>query len=135
MPGKTVLDRAVCNYGHRIGHHSTNSYFPFILPSAQRFFIASDSRFLPSGVIPPRLFPFEAVRRLATAFVFLAAPGEYDSTSAPMARFSRSRSCFKSETIFSRSKARSLLSLVRLISLSLYVTVVAIELTRSRYLL
>jgi hypothetical protein len=29
---------------------------PFFLRSAQRLFIANDSRFLPAGVMPPRLF-------------------------------------------------------------------------------
>jgi len=32
------------------------------LRSAQRFFIASDNRFLPSGVMPPRFLPFVAGR-------------------------------------------------------------------------
>jgi hypothetical protein len=36
------------------------SYERFLLYSAQRLFIISDNRFLPSGVMPPRFFPFEA---------------------------------------------------------------------------
>src|SRR5208337_1672718 len=36
-------------------------YKPFFLRSAQRFFIASDNRFLPSGVRPPRLRLFDVV--------------------------------------------------------------------------
>src|ERR1700676_5744942 len=35
-------------------------YEPFFLRSAQRFFIVSDSRLLPSGVSPSRFFPFNA---------------------------------------------------------------------------
>ena len=41
----------------------THSYLRFILPSLQRFFIARESRLLPSGVRPPRLrfFTFVAL--------------------------------------------------------------------------
>ena len=35
-------------------------YEPFFLRSAQRLFIANESRFLPSGVMPPRVFPLDA---------------------------------------------------------------------------
>jgi hypothetical protein len=36
-------------------------YELFVLRSAQRFFIARDSRFLPSGVIRPRSFPLDEI--------------------------------------------------------------------------
>jgi hypothetical protein len=84
----------------------SRAYVPFFFRSAHRFFIANDSRLLPSGVIPPRLFPFDAVT--ATA-IFLAVRGEFDASSAAIARLSLSLSCFSSPTILSRSKVRSFL--------------------------
>ena len=85
------------------------SYAPFFLRSAQRFFIAKDSRRLPSGVIPPRFFPFDAA---VTRLIFLVVRGAFDPSIAAMTRLSRSLSRFKSVTIFSRSKMFS--SLFRL---------------------
>lgn len=84
---------------------STNSYFPFpfILPSAQRFFIASESRLLPAGVSPPRLRFFVELP-LGLPMRFLPAGDKPDPRSAVIARLSRSRSFVKSETIFARSK-------------------------------
>jgi hypothetical protein len=47
------------NYANRIVRNEltggSKSYPRFFRFSAQRFFIASDNRFLPAGVIPPRL--------------------------------------------------------------------------------
>ena len=96
--------------------YSANSYFRFILPSAQRLFIANDSRLLPSGVISPRFFLF-VVLPLGLPMRFLPPCDKAEPKSAAMACPSRSRSSFKSETIFSRSKVRSLLLLVSVISL------------------
>jgi hypothetical protein len=81
-------------------------YRPFFLYSAQRFFIASDNRFLPSTVRRPRLLLF-AVGAEAAAFPFEVAAGESGPSSAAMARLSRSLSLFNSATILSRSKIRS----------------------------
>jgi hypothetical protein len=119
----------------RLCTQPTDSYFRFILPSAQRFFMASDSRLLPSGVSPPRL-RFFVVLPLGLPMRFLA-PGdtgdETDPRSAAMTRLSRSRSFVKSETTFARSKVR--LSFCRERDFAhAYDSVVAIEITRSRYL-
>ena len=51
-------------------------YRPFFRRSAQRFFIASDNRFLPSAVRRPRLLLF-AVGAEAAAFPFEVAAGEW----------------------------------------------------------
>ena len=80
-------------------------YRPFFRRSAQRFFIASDNRFLPSAVRRPRLLLF-AVGAEAAAFPFEVAAGWVPS-SAAMARLSRSLSLFNSATILSMSKIRS----------------------------
>jgi hypothetical protein len=66
------------------------------LRAAQRFFIISDKRFLPSGVIPPRLFLF-AVGPLRVPFLLVAAGPT--PNRAEIARPSRSLSFFKSATI------------------------------------
>jgi len=91
------------------------SLFPlhlaFFLRSAQRFFIASDNRLLPSGVRPPRS-RFFVVLPLGLPMCFLPPSEKADPKSAAMACPSRSRSFFKSETIFARSKVRVLLLLV-----------------------
>jgi hypothetical protein len=87
-------------------------YFAIFLRSAQRFFIASDSRFRPAGVMPPRFFLFVALP-LGLPTRFLLPGDKADPTSAPMARPKLSRSFFKSETTFARSKVRSLLFLVQ----------------------
>ena len=78
----------------------------FFLRSAQRFFIASDNRFLPSAVRPPRLLLL-AMGAEAAAFAFEVAAGESVPSSAAMARLSRSFSLFNSATILSTSKIRS----------------------------
>jgi hypothetical protein len=85
------------------------SHDPFFLRSAQRFFIANDNRLLPSGVRPPRSFPFNAAERGVAIFVFLATGVEFAPSSAAMARLSLSLSCFKSASILSRSKVYSFL--------------------------
>ena len=82
-------------------------YKPFFLRSAQRFFIAIDSRFLPSGVKPPRSRRFDVVPFGLPARLFLLPPDKADSKSAAIARPSRSASSFNSATNFSRSKIRS----------------------------
>lgn len=79
------------------------SYFLFILPSAQRFFMASDSRLLPSGVSAPDL-RFLDVLPLGLPTRLLTRCDEADPRSAVMARPSRSRSFCKSEISFARSK-------------------------------
>jgi hypothetical protein len=79
---------------------------PFFLRSAQRFFIAIDSRFLPAGVRPPRLRFFEVVP-LGLPTFFLPPPEKADPKSAEIARPSLSLSFAKSATNFSRSKVRS----------------------------
>ena len=77
------------------------------LRSAQRFFIAIDNRFLPSGVRPPRLRFFDVVPFGLPTRVFLPPPDKADPTSAAIARPSLSLSSFNSATNFSRSKIRS----------------------------
>ena len=72
----------------------------------QRFFIASDNRFLPSAVRRPRLLLF-AVGAEAAAFPFEVAAGEWVPSSVAIARLSRSLSLFNSATILSMSKIRS----------------------------
>src|SRR5260370_29657039 len=81
-------------------------YRPCFRRSGQRFFIASDNRFLPSAVRRPRLLLF-AVGAEAAAFPFEVAAGEWVPSSAAMARLSRSLSLFNSATILSMSKIRS----------------------------
>ena len=77
--------------------------------SAQRFFIASDKRFLPAGVIPPRRFfllPGAEVLR-ALPLVHVAMLEEADSISAAIALPIRSLSLSSSDTIFCMSKVCS----------------------------
>jgi hypothetical protein len=80
------------------------SHDPFFLRSAQRFFMANDNRLLPSGVMPPRSFPFNAAERGVAMFVFLATGVEFAPSSSAMARLSLSLSCFRSASILSKSK-------------------------------
>ena len=83
------------------------TYKPFFLRSAQRFFIASDNRLLPSGVIPPRRFLFgkwPAARRL-----FFEVRGEIVPSRALIARVILSPSCLRSARIFLKSKLFSFL--------------------------
>jgi hypothetical protein len=79
-------------------------YERFFPRSAQRFFIASDRRFLPSGVIPPRRRPDVGV---PAARVFLAVDDDALPSSALIARSIRFRSAVSSDKIFCRSKVRS----------------------------
>jgi hypothetical protein len=80
---------------------------PFFLRSAHRFFMSSESRFLPSLLIPPRRFLFAG-----TAFALALGPGfrprlapvDPIPTRALIAFTNRSRSFFKSATILSISK-------------------------------
>ena len=90
-------------------------YEVFFLRSAQRFFIASDKRLLPSGVIPPPSRAFNTGGRGTETLVFLAIRGEVVPSKSAMARLSRSLSFFKSATILSRSKTGFSLSFVSLI--------------------
>jgi hypothetical protein len=53
---------------------------PFFLFSAHRFFIMSDSRFLPAGVRRSRFF-FLRVTGLGTALLFAVALGESPSSA------------------------------------------------------
>ena len=87
------------------GIFSMDCYTPFLLRSAQRRFIDSDSRLLPSGVRRWRLFTFEAAWRGAAAPL---APDVSIPSSAATARLSRSLSRFKSATILSMSNVCSL---------------------------
>jgi hypothetical protein len=87
---------------------SSRVYLPIFLRSAQRFFIASDNRLRPSGVMPPRFFLF-VVLPLGLPTRFFPPGANAEPKSAPMARLNLSRSFFKSETTFARSKVRSLL--------------------------
>lgn len=98
----------------RLLAHPTDSYFRlFIFPCAQRFFIASESRRLPSGVEPPRLRLFVfVVLPLGLPRRFFPRAEEVDPKSAPMARLKRSRSFVKSETNFATSNACRLLPLL-----------------------
>lgn len=82
-------------------------YKPFFLRSAQRFFIAIDNRFLPSGVRPPRLRLFDVVPLGLPARLFLPPRDKADPKSAAIARPSLSLSSFNSATNLSRSKIRS----------------------------
>lgn len=79
---------------------------PFFRRSAQRFFIAIDSRLLPSGVRPRRLRLFD-VLPLGLPPRFLPPCDKAFPMSAEMARPSRSLSFFKSANNFSRSKVGS----------------------------
>ena len=97
--------------------HGAARYFAAFLRSAQRFFIASDSRFRPAGVRPPRFFLFVALP-LGLPTRFLPLGDNAEPKSAPMARPNLSRSFFKSETTFARSKVRSLLFLSGMISIT-----------------
>ena len=92
------------------------SYF-FIFPSLQRFFIASDSRLLPSGVSPPRL-RFFVVLPLGLLTRFLLPGDEADPRRALTARLRRSRSFAKSETNFARSKVVRSFLIASVLSLS-----------------
>jgi hypothetical protein len=92
------------------GRDSSSRYELFFLRSAQRFFIAIDRRFLPSGVRPPRLRFFIVVPLGLPTRFFLRPPDKAalaDPSRAVMARPSLSRSLAKSATIFSRSKGFS----------------------------
>ena len=76
--------------------------------SAQRFFMASDRRFLPAGVIPPRLFPVADAAVLRATLLFrVVRLEEADSTSAAIALPIRSLSLSSSDTILSISKVSS----------------------------
>ena len=107
-PSKGAARRTWCEDDVSLLRPGEVRYFPIFLRSAQRFFIASDSRFRPSGVKPPRLFLF-VVLPLGLPTRFLPPCDNAEPRSAPMARLSRSRSFFKSETNFARSTVRSLL--------------------------
>jgi hypothetical protein len=64
---------------------ASNLYDSFFLRSAQRFFIANDSRLLPSGVRPPRFFALIAGGRGVAKLVFLAVRGDFFPSSSAMA--------------------------------------------------
>jgi hypothetical protein len=81
------------------------SPFFFFRRCVQRFFMASDSRFLPAAVIPPRLF---LGRLTPEAAPFGAVIARLVPSSAAMARLSRSLSLSRSETIFRKSKIPSI---------------------------
>src|SRR5260370_32537186 len=68
-------------------------YRPFFRRSAQRFFIASDNRFLPSAVRRPRLILF-ALGAETGAFPFEVATCKWLPSSAAMTPLSRSLSLF-----------------------------------------
>jgi hypothetical protein len=62
--------------------------------------MASDIRFLPSGVIPPRFCPFDATCWGAAARTFLTTTfDEVGPSSTEIARSSRPLSCFSPSTI------------------------------------
>jgi len=84
------------------------SYEPILLRTAHRLFIASDKRLRPSGVMPPRLFTFEAAWGEAAALLPVPSPKELMPSNAAIARLSWRSSRFKSATILSKSKIRSL---------------------------
>jgi len=77
---------------------------PFFLRSAHRFFISSDSRFLPSLVIPPRRLVFVAPGLEAAIRPLLPVAFDPAPIKAVIALISRSLSFFKSATILSISK-------------------------------
>jgi hypothetical protein len=72
-----------------------DSYDFFFLRSAQRFFIASDRRLLPSGVIPPRRLPVAGARFTP----FFGPRFDGDSRSASIALTIRSFSAVRSDKI------------------------------------
>jgi hypothetical protein len=78
--------------------------YPFRRRSAQRFFIASDNRFLPSGVRRPRRFLFAVLPGFGPR---LAGVPDADPNSALIALPILSASRLKSATILSISKFRS----------------------------
>jgi hypothetical protein len=87
--------------------NSSVSYACFFLRSAQRRFIASDNRFLPSGVKPPRL-RFFVVDPFGLPMRFLPLPPDKaDPNNAEIARPSLSLSFVKSDTNLFRSKVCS----------------------------
>jgi len=92
------------------GRSAAVRYKPIFLRSTQRFFIAIDNRFLPSGVRPPRLRLFN-VTPLGLPTRFLPPPDKADPKSAAIARPSLSLSSFKSATNLSRSKIHSFAAL------------------------
>jgi hypothetical protein len=80
---------------------SNHSYGPYFLRSAQRFFMANESRLLPSGVRPPPFFAFNVGGRGVGTLVFLAVRCKFALSTTAMARLILSLSCFKSATILS----------------------------------
>ena len=82
-------------------------YELFFLRSAQRFFIASDSRFLPAGVRPARFLLLEVAACGVATLRFVPAASVSGPSNAAMARLSRSLSLFNSATIEGMSKVRS----------------------------
>jgi hypothetical protein len=84
-----------------------SSYELFFLRSAQRFFIISDSRFLPAGVRPPRFFLREVPAWAVATLRFAPTAVVSGASKAAMARSSRSLSLFNSATIERKSKVRS----------------------------
>src|SRR5258708_1569781 len=96
-----------CSFARRI---RACSYAPFFLRSAQRFFIAIESRLRPSGVRPPRLRFFVTDPLGRPTRFFLPPPDKAapaDPNRALIARPSLSRSFAKSDTNLSRSKVHS----------------------------
>ena len=83
----------------------------FFFLAAHRFFMASDKRFLPSGV-SWRPLPGDGAERLVMGDDIWTVEVESVSSKAAMALFSRSRSCFSSFTIAWISKGASLVNLL-----------------------
>jgi hypothetical protein len=99
-----VADLRQCFYWKRVTElpHQES----FFLRSAQRFFIARDNRFLPSGVIPPRFVSFAATGCCWAAGCWAETRGfrasfggEAALSRAWIARSSRDFSSFNSSTI------------------------------------
>jgi len=104
-----------------------NSYELFFLRSAQRFFIISDSRFLPAAVRPPRLFLRElgACRGVVLRLARAAVPSI--PSKAAMARSIRSLSLFNSPNIECMFKIGSLDSSAICILRSFYWTKITLR--------
>jgi hypothetical protein len=76
----------------------------FFLRSAQRFFMISDNRLRPAGVMLPRLFMARAAVLEAGALSLTGAFAKSKPSNTPIARASRSLSVFSSVTIVFRFK-------------------------------
>jgi len=98
MPTMTEEEAKRSSIATISGKHGRGSYARFLFFLAQRFFTASDNRFLPAGVNPPRLG-----RTTARLPGVALCPIGLTSASKVIVRSMRSRSLFSSARILARS--------------------------------